>query len=63
MARRPAVKCSAKSRRTGEPCKKFAIHGGTVCDSHGGRAPQAKRNAAERVAEAQFDRQQQRRYG
>jgi hypothetical protein len=42
--------CTAKSARTGLRCRKFAIHGGTVCDRHGGRAPQVKRAAARRVA-------------
>lgn len=46
--RRP---CSAKSARTGQPCKHWAIHGGAVCRTHGGAAPQVKRKAAERLAD------------
>lgn len=42
-------KCSAKSSRTGAPCKKFAIVGGTVCDTHGGRAPQVREAARKRI--------------
>jgi hypothetical protein len=53
------MKCTAHSSRTGKPCKLNAIIGGTVCQVHGGRAPQVKRKAAERVAELRdivFDR-------
>ena len=41
--------CIARSSRTGERCRKYAIHGATVCGSHGGRAPQVSRSAAKRV--------------
>lgn len=53
MDRRPRVKCKARLS-SGEQCKKFAMHGQLVCDTHGGRAPQNRRKAAERavVAEA-----------
>ena len=44
-------RCSAKSARTGNPCRKYAILGGTVCSTHGGQAPQVKRKAAERLAD------------
>jgi hypothetical protein len=44
------MKCSAKSSRTGEPCRREAISGGTVCYMHGGAAPQVKRSAAARLA-------------
>lgn len=40
-------RCTAKSR-TG-PCKRYAILGGTVCATHGGRAPQVKAAAAQRL--------------
>lgn len=32
------VRCSAKSRRSGEQCKKPAMRGKAVCDFHGGRS-------------------------
>ena len=44
-------RCAAHSSQTGERCKKAAIKGGTVCASHGGRAPQVKKSAKERLAE------------
>src|SRR5690242_1517577 len=43
-------RCRAHNNR-GEPCGLHAILGGTVCQVHGGRAPQVKRAAAERIAE------------
>lgn len=46
------MRCTAKSSRTGEPCKKWAIQGGNVCDTHGGRAPQVKQAAMERIKDA-----------
>jgi hypothetical protein len=36
-------------RADGEQCKRRARNGGTVCDSHGGRAPQVARKAAVRA--------------
>ena len=42
-------RCIAHSSQTGEPCKKAAIRGGTVCASHGGQAPQVKKTARERL--------------
>jgi hypothetical protein len=51
MARRhphgiPPVKCSATAKRTGEPCRQFAVVGGTVCYHHGANGHVM--NAAER---------------
>jgi vacuolar-type H+-ATPase subunit E/Vma4 len=43
------ARCTAHSSRTGLPCKRNAIRGGTVCRSHGGAAPQVKAKAAERI--------------
>lgn len=43
-------RCSGRSAVTGEPCGRWAIRGGTVCPTHGGKAPHVKRRADERVA-------------
>ena len=53
MAKRThsARRCTARSSRTGKPCQQAPINGGTVCVTHGGRAPQVKRKAAERLAD------------
>lgn len=44
-------KCTAKSSRTGKPCQKYPINGGTVCRTHGGAAPQVKAAAEKRLAD------------
>jgi hypothetical protein len=43
--------CSA-NRTDGHPCNGPARHGATVCNSHGGMAPQVVRKAQERIFEA-----------
>jgi hypothetical protein len=43
-------RCTARANRSGQRCKRAAIASGTVCPTHGGRAPAVKRRAAERVA-------------
>lgn len=43
-------KCKAKAKHSGNPCKRWAIPGGTVCASHGGNAPQTRDAANRRVA-------------
>lgn len=45
--------CHGTAKGTGEPCKNYPEPGGRVCWLHGGKAPQARRKAAERVAEAE----------
>lgn len=36
-------------KKTGEPCKKYAIKGGLVCTTHGGSAPQVRAAANKRL--------------
>lgn len=49
----PPVKCSARSSRSGQPCKRWAVIGGSVCPAHGGMAPQTRAKASARVALAE----------
>lgn len=42
------VRCRAHNR-LGAPCSAFPIHGGAVCVTHGGRAPQVKQAAEDRI--------------
>ena len=44
----PAVRCQAH-RSNGDPCKRWAIVGGTVCPTHGGSAPQVRAAAIKRI--------------
>jgi hypothetical protein len=43
-------RCTAHSKRSGKPCERSPIPGGTVCHYHGGAAPQVKKSAALRLA-------------
>jgi hypothetical protein len=45
------VPCKA-TRKNGDPCKKWAIRGGEVCEMHGGSAPQVREAAERRIEEA-----------
>lgn len=42
--------CTAR-KSNGDPCKRWAVKGATVCPSHGGRAPQVKAAAERRLAD------------
>lgn len=44
-------------RSNGEPCKRPPIRGGTVCSSHGGRAPAVRAAAGRRLAEQEATRE------
>lgn len=48
--RREDGRCAAMLKGRDIPCKRFAMAGQAVCAVHGGRAPQAKRAAAKRLA-------------
>lgn len=47
------AKCTGRSSRTGGPCQAYPVRGATVCVAHGGKAPQVKAKAKQRVAEQQ----------
>lgn len=45
-------RCRARSKRSGERCRRLAIPGGTVCVMHGGAAPQVAAAARRRLSDA-----------
>jgi hypothetical protein len=47
------AQCSAKSKQSGQRCKRPAIEGGTVCYIHGGAAPHVKEAAMDRLRKLQ----------
>lgn len=47
----PKPKCKAH-KTNGDPCGRWPVKGATVCPKHGGSAPQVRRKAQERLAEA-----------
>ncbi|KKN01833.1 hypothetical protein LCGC14_1123690 [marine sediment metagenome] len=47
----PGRRCTAKISSGKRRCRKPAILGGTVCETHGGSAPQVKAAAARRLVE------------
>jgi hypothetical protein len=44
-------RCTARISDGSRQCERWAINGGTVCATHGGRAPQVMKSARERLAE------------
>lgn len=50
------VRCTARSKRTGDPCRNPPVLGSTVCRMHGGSARQVKAKAARRMAESRIRR-------
>lgn len=48
-------RCSATGKKSGVRCKRYAIPGGTVCEYHGGKAPQVAAKARERIERAQAE--------
>jgi hypothetical protein len=43
------LRCNGHYKETGERCRRVAEDGSVVCDQHGGRAPQVRKRAAERI--------------
>lgn len=48
------TRCTAHSKRTGEPCGNWSIRGGNVCRKHGGSVGAVRRRATERLNEASY---------
>jgi hypothetical protein len=48
-----SIRCTARSKQSGERCKRARAKGALVCAMHGGKAPQVKRKAKERVVKQQ----------
>lgn len=46
----------AGHNKTGKPCRKYPINGGTVCMTHGGAAPQVRAAANRRLAAGEAER-------
>lgn len=51
-----AVRCTARSKRTGLPCGNWALRGAIVCRHHGGQLPNVRLAATRRLAEAKLAR-------
>jgi hypothetical protein len=52
-----SARCRARSKRSGERCRRLAIPGGAVCVVHGGAAPQTARAALQRLLRARARRE------
>ena len=46
------MRCTARSKSTGQQCQRPAILSGNVCYHHGGNAPQTKAKARRRLEQA-----------
>jgi hypothetical protein len=55
MTNDPRPRCTARSKRTGEHCRGWAMVGQTVCRMHGGAAAQNRQAAERRQQEAQAE--------
>lgn len=49
-------RCTARSKQSGERCKRWAIKGGTVCPMHGGKSSLVRAKAERRLVEAEAQR-------
>lgn len=56
-------RCTGHNARTKRRCKRYALLGATVCDSHGAAAPQVKAAALKRHARAQAASEWAKTYG
>jgi hypothetical protein len=53
---RPARRCRARSKRTGGPCRAYAVTGAVVCRMHGASAGRVRVAAAQRRERESFER-------
>jgi hypothetical protein len=58
-----AVRCTARAKRTGRPCRAWAVRGALVCRAHGGAASQVLTSAAKRLEAAKAERRLVRQLG
>ena len=49
------AQCTAKSKQSGQQCKRHAATGQAVCAIHGAKAPQAQAAAVQRIAQAEAE--------
>jgi hypothetical protein len=50
----PPLRCTARSKRSQEGCRRWSVPGATCCPSHGGASPQAGRLATVRLSLAEL---------
>jgi hypothetical protein len=53
----PPVRCSARSSRTGQRCRAWAVRGLNVCIAHGGASAASRRAADRRIERAMAERE------